>query len=258
MKFQRSTVILVGVALLLGAGVLIAESQRSTSGPTSSQTGDRSAPVLAFAETDVTALTVERNGEALRFERDAEANWQMVAPDNALAEPGAVAFLLSRLNTDSPLQTVAMAADDIEPFGLDEPQGRVQITLADGTEHRLLLGGPDFSGNANYAIIDPPDPWPPETPSDEYEVLVVTRDVANGINRPLAEWKMPVEGATDEGTANEEATNEGAAVEESPEDTTDGPEASDPANSPSLEDGTDVPPADAENVDPENAAEETN
>lgn len=258
MKFQRSTVILVGVALLLGAGVLIAESQRSTSGPRSEQAGDRSGPVLTFAEADVTALVVERDGETLRFERDAEANWQMVAPDNALAEPGAVAFLLSRLNTDSPLQAVTMAADDIESFGLADPQGRVVITLADGTEHRLLLGGPDFSGNANYALIDPPEPWPPEAPSDEYEVLVVTRDVANGINRPLAEWKMPVEGATDEGAANEETTNEGAAIEASPEDTTNGPEASEPANPPSLEDGPDLPPADAENADPENATEETN
>lgn len=249
MKFQRSTVILVGVALLLGAGVLIAESQRTGPSPTASQTGDRGGPVFPFAETDVTALAVERDGETLRFERDDDNNWQMVAPDNALAEPGAVAFLLSRLNTDSPLQRVTMAADDIEAFGLADPQGRVDITLADGTEHRLWLGGPDFSGNANYALIDPPDPWPPTAPSGEYAVLVVTRDVANGINRPLAEWKMPIEGMEDEAGA------------------TSGDDLTDPAPTLGddliLEDETDLPLIDLDDAspdgtDPEDSTGETN
>jgi hypothetical protein len=139
-------------------------------------------------------MTVERDGETLSFEGDGEGNWQMTAPENLVAEPGAVAFLLSRLNTDAPLQRVTMPADQIQDFGLDQPQGKVTVTLKDGTEHVLILGGPDFSGNANYAIVDPAEAWPPANPTGEYDALVVTRDVANGINRPLEEWKMPVEG----------------------------------------------------------------
>ncbi|WOD41653.1 hypothetical protein [Nodosilinea sp. E11] len=190
MKFQRSTLILVGVAFLLGAGVLIAESQRSQLG---SLTGDSTstAPIFTFEETDVASLTVDRGNETLVFERDGDGNWQMTAPETALAEPGAVAFLLSRLNTDSPLQTVTMTADQATDFGFNAPVGIVTVTLNDGTEHELILGGPDFSGNANYAIIDP-EPWPPAAETD-YSVLVVSRDVANGINRPRAEWLMPVE-----------------------------------------------------------------
>jgi hypothetical protein len=194
MKFQRSTVILVGVALLLGAGVLIAESQRART-PETAELGDNQAPILDFAETDVATLMVERAGETLVFERDEQDTWQMVEPETSPAEPGAVAFLLSRLNTDAPLQMVTMGPDQVSEFGFTTPLGTATVTLKDGTKHVLILGGEDFSGNANYAVIDP-STWPPAPNSAEYDVLVVTRDVANGINRPLEEWKMPVEAPT--------------------------------------------------------------
>lgn len=190
MKLKRGTVVLVGVALLLGAGVLMGELRQSRA-PETAPVGEGRGPIFRFAETDVATVTVEREGETLSFEGDGEGNWQMTAPENLVAEPGAVAFLLSRLITDSPLQRVTMAADQIEAFGLDQPQGQVTVILQDGTEHSLILGGPDFSGNANYAIVDPGEAWPPDNPTGEYAVLVVTRDVANGINRPLEEWKMP-------------------------------------------------------------------
>ncbi|MBE9113171.1 DUF4340 domain-containing protein [Nodosilinea sp. LEGE 07298] len=230
MKFQRSTLILVGVAFLLGAGVLIAESQRSQSPPSATQS-ESTEPILAFEEADVATLTVDRGDETLVFEQGDDGNWQMTAPENALAEPGAVAFLLSRLNTDSPLQTVTMTADQATDFGFDAPVGIVTVTLKDGTEHELILGGPDFSGSANYAVVDP-DPWPPAE-GQEYSVLVVTRDVANGINRPLEEWLMPVE------TPNVEAGEDDAAIpndSETPEDT---PESEAPPESPAAPEATD-------------------
>ena len=214
MKFQRSTLILVGAAFLLGAGVLIAESQRSQPGSPTAQT-DGAGPILTFDESDVATLTVDRGNETLVFEQGDDRSWQMLEPENALAEPGAVAFLLSRLNTDSPLQTVTMTADQTTDFGFNAPVGIVTITLNDGTEHELILGGPDFSGNANYAVIDP-DPWPPEE-GTEYSVLVVTRDVANGINRPREEWLMPVETLEPEaGEADAATPGDGETPEETP------------------------------------------
>lgn len=226
MKFQRSTLMLVGAAFLLGAGVLIAESQRLQPGSPTAQT-DGAGPILTFDESDVATLTVDRGNETLVFEQGDDGNWQMLEPDNALAEPGAVAFLLSRLNTDSPLQTVTMTADQATDFGFNAPVGIVTVTLNDGTEHQLILGGPDFSGSANYAVIDP-TPWPPEE-GTEYSVLVVTRDVANGINRPQEEWLMPVE--TLEPGAEDAATpGDGETPEETPVDPEAAPEApADPA-----------------------------
>ncbi len=238
MKFQRSTLILVGVAFLLGAGVLIAESQRSQSPNPVAETSSTE-PIFTFDESDVVALTVDRGDETLVFEQDSDGNWQMLEPETALAEPGAVAFLLSRLTVDSALQTVTMTAEQVADFGFDAPVGIATVTLTDGTEHELILGGPDFSGSANYAVIDP-DPWPPEA-GTEYSVLVVTRDVANGINRPREEWLMPVE------TLDSEAGDDGA----TPAESDIFPAPVEPEDSVELEDST-------EPTAPENDAETTN
>jgi hypothetical protein len=231
MKFQRSTLILVGVAFLLGAGVLIAESQRSPQTASQGEATTSTEPIFTFEEADVASLTVDRGDETLSFERDDEGNWQMAEPEAALAEPGAVAFLLSRLNTDSPLQTVTMTADQATDFGFNAPVGIVTVGLNDGTEHELILGGPDFSGNANYAVIDP-DPWPPAEGA-EYAALVVTRDVANGINRPLAEWLMPVEAPNSEAEAGDVPP---ASDGETPEPSGDGAAAPDGAAEPASPD----------------------
>lgn len=268
MKFQRSTLILVGVAFLLGAGVLIAESQRSQSPQTATQ-NESTEPILAFEEADVATLTVDRGDETLVFEQNDDGNWQMTAPENALAEPGAVAFLLSRLNTDSPLQTVTMTADQAIDFGFNAPVGIVTVTLKNGTEHKLILGGPDFSGSANYAVIDP-EPWPPAE-GQEYSALVVTRDVANGINRPLQEWKMPAEtsapvppegGASPappnaEGPAAPEASPEPDAANPQPPETETLPEP-DAANSPTPEAETPAANDPAEPAPAESTPETTN
>ena len=223
MKLKRSTVALVGVALLMGAGVLVAESQRGNA-PQTAEVEGTGEPIFPFEESAVTRLQVARDGETLVFEKDGDGNWQMVEPDSGPAEPGAVAFLLSRLNTDSPLQTVAMQPDEVEDFGFSDPAGTVTVTLEDGTEHRLLLGGEDFSGSARYAVIDP-ETWPPAADAaEEISVLVVSQDVANGINRPVDEWQMPVEAATDTNETPDEVTED--ADTEMPEDSAEASEAS--------------------------------
>ena len=66
----------------------------------------------------------------------------MTQPETSPAEPGAVAYLLSRLNTDSPLQRVTIAARRSGRFRLYQtPPERSPSPCEDGTEHRLLLGG---------------------------------------------------------------------------------------------------------------------
>lgn len=189
MKIKRSTVLLVGIALLMTAGVVILETRQppATEGGTEAESTGR--PLFGFDEKDVTALTVNRNGESLAFSKDKDGNWQITQPEVGPAEPGAVAFLLSRLTSDSSLQEVSMAADQQQDFGFTNPAGQVTVTLTDGSTHTLILGGKDFSGNSRYAIADPKT-WPLPADSNAIPVQVVSADVANGIDRPLAEWKQ--------------------------------------------------------------------
>lgn len=194
MKLQRSTVALVGIALLLGAGVLFSESRRSSS-PEAEQAQPAEAPIFNFAEADVAALTVERGDETLRFERNDQEVWQMVAPRQAPAEEGAIAFLLSRLVTDAPVRRLTLNRDQQAEFGFDEPAGTVTLTLEDGTTHTVVLGAKDFSGEALYALVDQPQVPLPET-AGEVPLYLVSINVANGVERPLAEWLAPTDAST--------------------------------------------------------------
>lgn len=203
MKLQRSTVALVGVALLLGAGVLFSEARRSPSSPEAEQAQPAEAPIFEFAESEVAGLTVERDGETLRFERNGQNIWQMVAPRQAPAEEGAIAFLLSRLITDAPVRRLTLTPEQQAEFGFDEPAGTVTLVLEDGTTHTVVLGARDFSGEALYALVDPPQVPLPQT-AGEVPLYLVSVNVANGVERPLAEWLAPTD-------ASAPTSSEGAA-----------------------------------------------
>lgn len=236
MKLQRSTLILVGLALVLGAGVILSESQwfKSLKSKTNPGVEDTQSTILNFSEAEVKAIALEQGQETLRLERQTDDTWRLTQPTQGLAEAGAVAFLLSRLNTDRPLQRVTMQPDQASDFGFTQPTGTVTLTLGDDRRHTLILGGPDFSGSAYYAVVDPPS-WPPQAGSEPYPVLVVNADVATALQRPLEEWQAAPAPASTEGSANPEQPLGGEANQ--PEQPSPSPEG--PAQSDNLE----APPA---------------
>ncbi|MEO1093714.1 MAG: DUF4340 domain-containing protein [Cyanobacteria bacterium J06638_28] len=191
MKLQRSTVGLVITALLLGSGVLISQVSRQSGSPTATP-GEAAAPVYDFAETSVVELQIENDFQAVAFTKDGAGFWQMTEPEAMPAEEAAIAFLLSRLTTDGLLQTTTIDAAEQADFGLDSPSTTVDIILADGTTHQLLLGDPDFSGTNVYALIDP-EIFPLPEDAGEVTVAIVSEDIVNGTNRPLDEWQAVVE-----------------------------------------------------------------
>ncbi|HEY9878292.1 MAG TPA: DUF4340 domain-containing protein [Leptolyngbyaceae cyanobacterium] len=206
MKLQRSTVVLVGLALLLGAGVLISEARRAPSSQDEQLVQKAKNPLFGFDEEAVAALTVERNGETLEFKRDEQNTWQMVRPTATPAEEGAVAFLLSRLVTDAPLRQITLTPDQQAQFGFDKPSGTVKLTLKGGETHTVVLGAKDFSGNSLYALVDHAVPLAKD--AGEVPLYVVSLDVANGVERPLAEWKLAPAAST--------PTSEGAPAASTP------------------------------------------
>ncbi|MGP1373481.1 MAG: DUF4340 domain-containing protein [Almyronema sp.] len=189
MKLQRSTVILLLVALGLGGVVLISELQRpadDTETLTQTQSSDR---LFEFEEADVQTLVVTTEDTTLRFERDEADVWQMLEPETAPAEPAAIAFLLNLLRTESAQQTTTLTPANQAEFGLASPTATIEFTLADETTHTLVLGGEDFSGGAVYALIDP-ETVPLPDDADEVEVQVVPIDFVNAVNRPIEEWQI--------------------------------------------------------------------
>ena len=188
MKLQKTTVALIAIALILGVGVLVAENRRDPQQAAVDQGEGASSPVFTFDEAAVTGLHIETDGQAVTFERDDDGFWQMTAPEAGPAEEAAIAFLLSRLTTDGLTQTLTMAETDQAAFGLAVPFATVDLTLADGTLHQLILGGADFSGQNSYALVDP-EAFPIPEGAEAVPVALVSQNIRNGVDRPLVEWQ---------------------------------------------------------------------
>ncbi len=207
MKLQRSTLFLVAIAALFGIVVGVMEVRRSgdPTAPQATDTEGAPSPLYTFEEADVTEIHIETQGAEVTLVRDADTLWQMTAPETAPAEEAAIAFLLSRLTTDGRLKTVTVDAAARADFGLDVPFATVDLTLADGSTHQLVLGGADFSGSAYYALVDPPQvPLPAD--AGEVSVAIVPGDVISAVDRPVAEWLAVVDAPSDSTDAVDPAT----------------------------------------------------
>lgn len=262
MKFQRNTVILVGVAAVLSVMVLISEARRSRTdalnGTGEAASRDR---LFSFEEADVTQLTIEKDGQTLMFERDENSTWQMLEPETALAEQAAIAYLLNLTTTSGPSRVFTIEPDQQDNFGLNSPTANITFTLASGQTHTLLLGTADFSGGSLYAVVDVDLETEASAP-DALEVEVVPIDFVNAVTRPLSEWQATVDepepGADSE--TNSEADSEDSTptedVEESsdpePDDANTDPEAPEASNETDETDETDAETSSSPETDPEN------
>jgi len=58
------------------------------------------------------------------------------------------------------------------------------VKLKNQRTHQLILGKPDFNRNFLYAQADPA-----AKPAGNVDVLLVSTDFENAVNRQLSEWK---------------------------------------------------------------------
>ena len=184
MKLQRTTLILLLLALGLGGFVYFYEIQGTTQ---RQQTREKQQQIFTFKEDQIQSLTVKKQNQTLQFDRikNGKTEWRMQAPDKAPASEGAIAYLLDLLVSSKSDRILTVPAAQLSDYGLQQPQATVEVKLQDGKTHRLVLGQPDFNRSFLYAQADPPIPQPAQA-----SVLLVPIDFENAVNRPLSEWKQ--------------------------------------------------------------------
>jgi hypothetical protein len=145
----RSTLLLLVVALGLGAYIYFVEMKREPS--------DTPAPAdRVFENLDagaITAMTLTAsNGDQTSVRREG-AGWQMTAPVEAKADAAEVSGVTSNLASLDLSRVVDEAPTDLAAFGLDAPRISVGFTT-DGRDERLLLGGRTATGGDIYAKLE--------------------------------------------------------------------------------------------------------
>jgi hypothetical protein len=189
MKLPKTTLILILLALGLGSFVYFYEIRGAT---VREETKEQKQKIFSFTEDDVQSLTVKTKKLTLNLERNPESSsnpkWLIKSPISGPANDAIVSYLMDLLVKGNSERTVSTPAKDLKEFALDQPQATINITLKNRKSHQLILGKSNFNGRFLYAQADPA-----AKTDGNINVLLVSTDFANAVNRELSEWKQPVD-----------------------------------------------------------------
>jgi hypothetical protein len=209
MKLQRTTLILLLLALSLGGFVYFYEVQGASQRKLALA---KQQQIFSFEEEQVQAFTVKTQKQKLLFERRVKAGkslWRMKAPSNTLASEASVSYLMNLLVKGKSNRTIQVPATQLQEYGLNQPQATIEVKLKNQQTHQLVLGKPDFNRNFLYAQADPS-----AKPNGNVDVLLVPTDFENAVNRQQSEWKS--QEASESSSSEETTLKESAKASPSP------------------------------------------
>ncbi|ARV60862.1 hypothetical protein BZZ01_21575 [Nostocales cyanobacterium HT-58-2] len=186
MKLQRTTLILIILALSLGGFVYFYELK----GQPQQEEIKEKKQIFSFKEDDVQSLIVKTKNQTLTLERSDKSDgskWLLKSPEVAPASNAIVGYLMNLLTEGKSDHMISISGNQLVEFGLDQPQATIDIKLKNQKTHQLILGKSNFNGRSVYAQVDPST-----EPNKNVDVLLVSTDFENAVNRELSEWKQPV------------------------------------------------------------------
>ena len=185
MKIQRTTLVLMLLAILLGGFVYFYEILCK---PQHEDVKKKQQQIFSFNEVDVKTLKITTPSETIILERSPESGatkWLMKSPDAVPANDGTVAYLLDLLEKEESERTLTIPASQLSQFGLQQPQATIDITLNNQKTHKLVVGKLNFDNRLVYAQIQDFS----NKPNENVEVVLVSKNFENAIKRSLSEWK---------------------------------------------------------------------
>jgi Domain of unknown function (DUF4340) len=192
MKLPRTTLVLVILALALGVFVYFKEIR---SGSQEEQINSSKQKIFAFTEDDIKSLTIKANNQTIVLERNSNSDdtnkWLLKSPLQAPASNPYVSYLTNLLVKGQTEKTFSTPEKQLADFGLNNPKGVIEIKLKNQQTHQLTLGKHDFKNAFLYARGDTVT-----KPDGNVDILLVSKDFENAVNRPLSEWQEALDKPT--------------------------------------------------------------
>ncbi|UKO99664.1 DUF4340 domain-containing protein [Nostoc sp. UHCC 0870] len=185
MKLPKTTLILMLLALGLGGFVYFYEIQGATQREEAKANQQQ---IFSFAEDDVQALTIKTPKLTLNLERNPQPQpkWLLKSPVSEPANDAIVSYLMDLLIKGKSDRDLLVPANQTGDFGLNQPQATINIKLKNQKTHQIILGKADFNRRFVYAQVDPIT-----QANGNINLLLVSTDFENAVNRELSEWKQP-------------------------------------------------------------------
>ncbi|AFW96057.1 hypothetical protein ANA_C13388 [Anabaena sp. 90] len=184
MKLPKTTLILILLALGLGGFVYFHEIKGKNQ---QTEIKIQKQKIFAFTADDVQSLTIKIKETTLQLERrntSEKPQWEIKSPISALANDAIVSYLMDLLVDGKSERTVLISSAELSEFGLDKPVATIDIKLKNQQSHQLILGKGDFNNQFLYAQADS---------NKNMNLLLVSKDFVNAVNRDISEWKQPAE-----------------------------------------------------------------
>ena len=212
---NRRTLLLLVIAIALGGGVLLFESsdhadRAQNAAETTGETQGK--PLLPFEENAITQFTLTRPEQGdLTLVKDESGVWEMSAPEEQVAEDGAIAFLLSQLTRPSN-RVINVDSRSLADFGLDNPAATVTLEAtppeAQKSTYELRLGDADFGGKQHYVqvinlssesadVSTGNEESSDDKDSSRIEIHLVSGEIVDALKRPASEWISAEDEETD-------------------------------------------------------------
>jgi hypothetical protein len=184
MKLPKTTFILILLALGLGGFVYLHEIKGKNQ---QTEIKIQNQKIFTFTADDVQSLTIKIKETTLQLERrntSEKPQWEIKSPISALANDAIVSYLMDLLVKGKSERTVLISSAELSEFGLDKPVATIDIKLKNQESHQLILGKGDFNNQFLYAQADS---------NKNMNLLLVSKDFVNAVNRDISEWKQPAE-----------------------------------------------------------------
>jgi hypothetical protein len=199
MKLQRTTLVLMLLAIGFGGLVYFYETKSASQ---SQEAQQKQQQIFAFTKEDIQSLTIKKGDTTIQLERNSSSElpkWFLKSPISSQSErkpsrftarslspasDPSVSYLTDLLIQDKINRSIPLANSQLSEFGLEPPVATIEIKLKNQKTHQLKLGKLDFSGNFLYAQAIPSQQGDAKT-----NILLVSKDFTNAINRDLSEWQ---------------------------------------------------------------------
>ena len=188
MKFNRTTISLVILSLSLTGIVYITEIKPQ--GFNLNNKGQKQKEIVRifpFETQDIQQIIINVDQEVISFQRKENGNsaWQMIEPENLVANNGAIAFLLNLFPQAQKKLELPANIEKRKEYGLLESAKKIELILKNGDQYYLTLGNSNFDNTQIYAEVK----FPPSI-QDEYSIFLVSKSFQYAIERDFEEWKQ--------------------------------------------------------------------
>lgn len=107
--------------------------------------------IFHFENNDVQGITVTSPKGNYSIEKKGKA-WQLISPKKVPADTDQIFALLQKLKTSEIKKFIAEKANDLNPYGLQDPDSKITLLIGkDNAPHTLVLGKENKKENAIYA-----------------------------------------------------------------------------------------------------------